>query len=237
MSPPIVYVPGNHTTNYGGLTQQVTSAVIVRATATLTPSNMTGGSGPSSSITPPGWGSGTCPEHHNRGHLIGNKLGGPGDEAKNLVTLTAGTNHPMMYEYEDLVYNYVRAQPHGTACTYTVECFYDDIYYTSTTGFPVPGASGNPFCLFPAPAYLRLSLTNGGPVTLNTLSQYQANPPATLGTAGLATSLLVYNGGYKWYQSAVHYGNNCWAVVNNLNDPNVQIAARAYARALGYDFP
>jgi hypothetical protein len=51
--------------------------------------------GPSGSITPPGWLRGDCPSHHNRGHLIGNAVGGSATESKNLVTLTAGTNHPI----------------------------------------------------------------------------------------------------------------------------------------------
>jgi hypothetical protein len=42
------------------------------AKAILTSTNMTGGSGPSQSIYPPGFVSGGCPQHHQRGHLIGN---------------------------------------------------------------------------------------------------------------------------------------------------------------------
>jgi hypothetical protein len=91
MPPSIVYKTASFTQQW---VKPVSAEVVISAVASLTSTNMTGGSGPDGSILPPGWGGGSCPTHHNRGHLIGNKLGGPGNEKKNLVTLTAGTNHP-----------------------------------------------------------------------------------------------------------------------------------------------
>ncbi len=52
-----------------------------------------------------------------------------------------------MYEFEDAVRRYVLANG-GIQFVYTVECDYDG--YQATAGIPIPGAGGNPFCLFPA---------------------------------------------------------------------------------------
>lgn len=227
MPPPINYTTQTITRQWN---QAVTATVTTRAVATLTSTNMTGGSGPSSSIYPPGWGSGSCPTHHNRGHLIGNHLGGPGNDANNLVTLTAGTNHPFMYEFEYAVRQYVIANA-GANCTYTVECDYND--YQLTQGFAIPGAGGNPFCLFPAPASLTLSLQNGGPVSLGTLGAYFPTPP-NLGAAAHYTSLYIPNGGYKLYQGAAHTANTCWSVVQNAHSLTIQTNATQYARDLGH---
>jgi hypothetical protein len=227
MPPPISYTINRITKQWD---RRVTADVVTMAVARLDSTNMGGGSAPGA-INPPGWGTGACPTHHNRGHLIGNALGGPGNDPSNLVTLTAGTNHPFMYEFEDAVKRYVTAHP-GSTCTYKVECDYDG--YERTAGFPIPGASGNPFCLFPAPAMLRLSLWDGVPVTLWDLTRHLANPPADLGSAAQLTSLLVYNGGYKLYTGATHLANSCWSVEHNAHSQFVQDAATAYAQHLGH---
>ena len=230
MPPPIVYNSASLTLTVKG--KSVTAIVVTSATATLTSTNMTGGSGPDGKILPPGWGGGSCPAHHNRGHLIGNHLGGPGDEKDNLVTLTAGTNHPFMYEYEDAVRRCVLANP-GTSFTYTVECIYDG--YQETPGFAIPGASGNPFCLFPAPAGLMLSLIRMGKyMTLKEVCDYLPTPPTDLGTAGLYIKLPIANGGYKLYSGATHTANTCWSVVQDAHSATVQTAANDYAKALGW---
>ncbi len=121
---------------------KVTVTVVTKATVVLNSTNLGGGSGPSNLINPPGWLDGSCPAHHNRGHLIGNALGGKGDDADNLVTLTSGTNHPFMYEFEDAVKRFVLAHP-GVDFQYEVECNYDKENYTALTGYDIPGASGN----------------------------------------------------------------------------------------------
>jgi hypothetical protein len=228
MPPPITYKSKPLT--FGPLTQ----TLITSATAHLDSSNMTGGSGPSSHILPPGWGGGSCPFHHNRGHLIGNHLGGPGNDPNNLVTLTAGTNHPFMYEFEDAVRRFVLASP-GYLFDYQVECIYDG--YTKSPGFTISGASSNPFCLFPAPAALRLSLKKGGTLaTLGEISSHLPKPHAVLGPTALHTNCFIYNGGYKLYTGDSHTVNSCWSVIQNPYSPPIQVqaAAVAFAKLLGY---
>jgi len=229
MPPPINYTEDNKSAQWKNL---VTAKVVTKAEAQLTSANMNGGSGPSSSINPPGWWGGTCPAHHQRGHLIGNKLGGPGNEAKNLVTLTAGTNHPFMYEFEDAVYCCVLANK-GQTFTYIVECDYTPTSYTTVSGFAINGAGGNPFCLFPAPAFLRLSLhVSGKPVTLGDMVKYLPKPPDDLGKAAAYTNLIIANGGYKLYTGATHVANSCWAVESSF--AKVQSEAESYAKSLGH---
>lgn len=227
MPPPIVYTKSVISKQWK---EKVTHEVVTSAEATLKSNNMTGGSGPDGSIYPPGWGSGVCPTHHNRGHLIGNKLGGPGNIADNLVTLTAGTNHPFMYEFEDAVYCYVTANP-GVNFVYRVACDYDS--YTKHPDFPIPGASSNPFCLFPAPAALTLSLIgNGKAITLGELTSALPKPPTNLGPAAVYTSLLIWNGGYKLYTGASHTANACWSVIPDSKSLTIQTHADEYAKLL-----
>jgi len=229
MPPPVAYTEETKTAKWKN---SVSCKVVTKAVATLDSTNMSGGSGPSSTILPPGWGNGDCPTHHQRGHLIGNKLGGSGTEAKNLVTLTAGTNHPFMYEYEDCVYRWVTKNK-GVNFTYTVECNYDQASYAKVSGFDVDGAGGNPFCLFPAPAYLTLSLSaNASYLKLGELVQLLPNPPLDLGASAAYTHLIVYNGGYKFFESPKHYTNTCWAVEKSFS--KVKPAAETYAKALGH---
>lgn len=61
-------------------------------------------------IIPPGFeGGGPDSPGHARGHLIGNQLGGSGDDPRNLVTLYQNpTNHPIMSGYERQIRNAVQ---------------------------------------------------------------------------------------------------------------------------------
>lgn len=79
------------------------------ATAMITPHDIGTGTEANSAIRPPGFESGNHPHHHERGHLIGNQLGGDGNDPRNLVTLTGGTNHPHMEALEARVRAHVEA--------------------------------------------------------------------------------------------------------------------------------
>ncbi|MFJ9554106.1 DNRLRE domain-containing protein [Nocardiopsis sp. NPDC101807] len=83
-------------------------------------SDLEGGSDAAKHIRPPGWPSrGQDPSsnyinergawEYQRGHLIGNQLGGSGTRRENLVTMHAHTNSPTMREYEDRVIRAVEA--------------------------------------------------------------------------------------------------------------------------------
>ncbi|MEZ4330070.1 MAG: DNA/RNA non-specific endonuclease [Polyangiales bacterium] len=78
-------------------------------TALVTPQDLGTGTAANGSIRPPGWEGGLHPHHHNRAHLLGNALGGSGDEPRNLITMTSGSNHPHMYVPEAAVADHVRA--------------------------------------------------------------------------------------------------------------------------------
>ena len=218
MPPPVIYSSG--TISNG----RMTAAVPISAIAELRHNNMNGGTPPSQTIQPPGWWKGTCPAHHNRGHLIGNQLGGSGVDPRNLVTLVAGTNHPIMFEFEDMVYRYVRAHPLDEPFDYMVTCDYSQQSYDQTSGFPYPGAAGNPFCLFPAPAALLLTLRDrhkNYPLTGNIPPQMR-----------ITNFLMIPNGVYKAYSGGAHVTRNCWSVTHTaallLQD------AIDYAQHLGY---
>ncbi|HEX8409525.1 MAG TPA: DNA/RNA non-specific endonuclease, partial [Thermoanaerobaculia bacterium] len=154
MPPPVKYEQMRKTFVAEGY-KPLSETVTIHAVATLKSNNMNGGSGPLGTIRPPGWHDGGCPSHHNRGHLVGNAVGGSGAEPKNLVTLVAGTNHPIMYSFESIVKKYVTNKP-GDKFYYVIWARYSG--YTLTPGFPIAGAAGNPFCLFPAPHRLLLAL-------------------------------------------------------------------------------
>ncbi|MGE5278314.1 MAG: DNA/RNA non-specific endonuclease, partial [Acidobacteriota bacterium] len=79
------------------------------ATAVITPADISTGTEANSTIRPPGFEGGNHPFHHERGHLIGNQLGGDGNDPRNLVTLTGGTNHPHMESLEAQVRAHVEA--------------------------------------------------------------------------------------------------------------------------------
>lgn len=236
MPPPIQYASAvrSWTRPNGTIMSQT---VPISAQATLQPNNMTGGSAPAPALTPPGWGSGTCPMHHNRGHLIGNALGGPGNDVRNLVTLVAGTNHPFMYDYEAAVKNFVTAHAARAPFTYHVFCDYDQNLYSACEGFPhLYGGAGNPFCLWPTPARLRIGLTdtNNHVVGIQELfPTWSATDVANFQTHMMTGGMvIILNGIFKLYQSIVHVTNQCWAVTQ---DPHVlQAAAGQYAQLLGH---
>lgn len=184
------------------------------AEAILTSTNMTGGSGPDSSIYPPGFVTGLCPHHHQRGHLIGKQLGGSGRDPRNLVTLTEGSNHPFMYEYELLVYNHVKNNP-NVNFTYRVTAQYDiNKYYAAppAPGGATAGALSNPYCPPPCPEslviyfyYINASNQTVYPLVVSSFDQngYQQDYQGPV---------TIQNGGYKFHEGSVtHVKNNCWA--------------------------
>lgn len=235
MPPPILY--GNTLVSWqrpdgSTMQQQVPSW----ASAQLTPTNMSGGSGPDASITPPGWGTGVCPMHHQRGHLIGQALGGPGNDARNLVTLVSGTNHPFMYDYEAAVKSFVAANVTRAPFTYTVACSYDASFYMATPGFPYYGVAGNPFCLWPAPAVILLSLVDAVGTAVDVAELFPHWAPADVANFKLnmmiGGAIAILNGVYKNYNGAVHVANGCWAVTHDA--AALLPAATAYAHALNH---
>jgi hypothetical protein len=159
--------------------------------------------------------SGDCPHHHQRGHLIGNKLGGSGQTINNLVTLTEGTNHPFMYEYEEYIYLHVKNRI-GDTFVYQVEAFYDESQYTNVQK-PIPagaspgstfGAAGNPYCDFPCPSHILITLKD------SIKNEYPTAHLIPLGSqVGNAAKIL--NGIYKFHQiSTRHIAGKCWAVTD-----------------------
>jgi hypothetical protein len=183
------------------------------AKAVLTSTNMTGGSGPDQSILPPGFFSGGCPTHHQRGHLIGNKLGGSGTDPQNLVTLTEGTNHPVMYEFEAMVYDYVRSRP-NREFIYQVTAQYDPSRYLPAPpaiGGAQKGAAQNPYCPMPCPESLRIDFFY--PDSPGQLVYPLIFPISTgSGIAYTDGPLYVINGVYKFHEgSPKHVAQACWA--------------------------
>lgn len=76
------------------------------ANAVLTKEMYKTGSSAKQSIKPTGWISGQEPTRHARGHLIGNQLGGTGEDERNLVTIYQNpVNTPFMTKYENAVKN------------------------------------------------------------------------------------------------------------------------------------
>jgi hypothetical protein len=216
--------------------------LISKANATLKGGTKYNGTEPGSS-KPPGYSPvkfpGKCPTHHQKGHLIAASLGGNGSDKENLVTLTGGSNHPIMYEFEKKVHDYILTEEAaGKSFTYSVECVYDPQAYTRTE-FPkfkgYPAAAGNPFCLFPAPAKLKLSLSTGGEcVTKKVLDL------SLLSEAGIESlveqqaedgALLILNGVYK--RPGTSHTQDCWAMTNQLEGPVLKDATD-YAKDSGY---
>lgn len=183
------------------------------AKAILTSTNMSGGTGPDQSIHPPGFVSGTCPQHHQRGHLIGNKLGGSGTDPRNLVTLTEGTNHPVMYEFEAMVYAHVRENP-GRNFTYQVTARYESSRYLAAQavvgGSPL-GAANNPYCPMPCPESLRIDFfytESPGKIVYPLIIPISTG----FGISYDAGPLYIPNGVYKFHEgSPKHVALNCWA--------------------------
>jgi len=190
-----------------------TAEVLISVTALLRHDNMNTGSGPNPNLRPLGFVRGDCPHHHQRGHMIGNNLGGSGQTLENLVTLTEGTNHPFMYEYEESVRKYVGSHM-GSSFVYEVQAVYDEGKYLRVER-PVPqnavagsthGACGNPYCDFPCPAELHLHFKE----TLT--PTYPLAHLIPLGSrVGNAAGIL--NGIYKFHNvSTRHVAGQCWAV-------------------------
>ncbi|MBD9562864.1 DNA/RNA non-specific endonuclease [Pseudomonas sp. PDM09] len=183
------------------------------AKAILTSNNMSGGSGPDQSLHPPGFISGSCPQHHQRGHLIGNQLGGSGTDLRNLVTLTEGTNHPIMYEYELMVYKHVKANP-GINFIYQVTAQYDPSRYLTAQVAPggsTSGAANNPYCPMPCPESLRIDFFYAEspgvlvyPLVYRVLTEH--------GEGWTSDPLYILNGVYKFHEgSPRHVALGCWA--------------------------
>jgi hypothetical protein len=182
----------------------VTATVVTNVWANLTSTNMTGGTGPEG-YDPPGFVTGLCPNHHQRGHCVGNKIGGRGIEG-NLVTLSNGSNHPIMYEFEAWVYEYVRSQP-GVTFYYEVQCRYRANGYTNAPlapGGAALGASGNPYCPFPCPESLLIFFHDGnGGYPLNWKIPVEAKE---------GNAVIIKNGIYKFHEgSPKHVAQGCYA--------------------------
>lgn len=79
------------------------------AIATLTAPMLGTGTAASQSLRPPGFISGRDPLFDARGHLLAKRLGGRGDDPRNLVTLTRHANSPQMSGFESAVAGRVRA--------------------------------------------------------------------------------------------------------------------------------
>lgn len=76
------------------------------ANATITEDMYQTGTSANQNIKPTGWISGKDPHGHARGHLIGNQLGGSGDDERNLVTIYQNpVNTPFMLKYENEIKN------------------------------------------------------------------------------------------------------------------------------------
>lgn len=94
------------------------------AEALITPDMIGTGTKANQSIRPPGFISGLEPHNHARGHLIGNQLGGTGDDPKNLVTLYQfPVNSPYMTKYENAIRS---AADNGDHIRYRVIPIYDE---------------------------------------------------------------------------------------------------------------
>jgi rhizosphere induced protein len=101
-------------------------------------------------ISPPGWQGGGAPYYQNRSHLIAKSIGGDGRDARNLVTLTDGTNGTIMREIEQEARDILDA-PAGQTFHYKAEAMYDAAAYP---------ASGNPNALFPMPSSITVTISS-----------------------------------------------------------------------------
>ena len=92
------------------------------ASATITQPALGSGTRASRSIKPPGWSGDGDKYNEARGHLYGKQLGGPGNDRRNIVTLTQKpTNAPDMRAFEDRVAGKVR---NGEVVEYFVQPMY-----------------------------------------------------------------------------------------------------------------
>lgn len=72
--------------------------------ALLKPAMVNTGTPANKDVRPPGFISGTDPNNHSRGHLLGRQLGGSGDDVRNLTTLfQTPVNTPFMTKYENQI--------------------------------------------------------------------------------------------------------------------------------------
>jgi RHS repeat-associated protein len=82
-------------------------------------------------IDPPGWQGGDHPYHQQRSHIVADTLGGSGDDARNIVALTDGANHPGMSTVEGQVRRFI--QQNGGPVEYTVDVNYQDNHKTPSS--------------------------------------------------------------------------------------------------------
>jgi hypothetical protein len=193
-----------------------------KAYAILKKGQMDGGQ--KATINPIGFVNGICPYHHQRGHLIGNDLGGKNDR-RNLVTLTDGSNHPAMYAMERIVKKIVE-DGKGREFDYVVIADYDiNLYQKCQNG--VRGAAGNPFCTPPdVPAQLRIGLTAKGSAKsllddLDLLKHYDDAKKVTAKWKEFMTRdgfFCVGNGMYKEHKNPNNHVPTCAARGTYLGD-------------------
>lgn len=99
--------------------------------ATLTSKDLrpTGSSPPT--FDPPGFISGKDPHFQQRSHLLADTLGGSGSDARNLVTLSDGSNHPGMSRIEGKIRKFLRENP-NCSVTYVAIPMYNGSNLTPT---------------------------------------------------------------------------------------------------------
>jgi DNA/RNA non-specific endonuclease len=91
--------------------------------ATITRDMIGTGTPANKSITPPGWSGNGNTYNEARGHLLGNQLGGSGDDVRNLVTLQQRpANSPVMRDFETQVR---RAVENGQVVEYSSTPIYN----------------------------------------------------------------------------------------------------------------
>ncbi|MEB3281962.1 MAG: DNA/RNA non-specific endonuclease [Lyngbya sp.] len=83
------------------------------------------------------------PYHHQRGHLIGRQLGGDGNDVRNLVGLSDGTNAPLMADIEGHVRDILTSAGLGSSVWIQVTIDYSNVNYAGPPAAPhVPGMVG-----------------------------------------------------------------------------------------------
>lgn len=93
-------------------------------TATLTTPALGFGTKANRRLIPPGWQGNGNDHNEARGHLLGNQLGGSGDDLRNIVTLThRGANTPQMLNFENDARRRVRA---GEVIEYLAQPLYNE---------------------------------------------------------------------------------------------------------------
>lgn len=76
------------------------------------------------------------PYHHERGHLIGQQLGGDGANPANLVGLSDGTNAPLMADIEALCRQLIVDNGAGASVGLEVEVDWTNEYYNGPPAAP-----------------------------------------------------------------------------------------------------